>query len=148
MSSDRLLLLDTHVWIWALENIAAKLSRAAVDEIEQAAEDGRIAISPISVWEVGMLEVRQRITLSRTIHEWVTDALSVPGTRYVDVSPTIALESTRLPGKLHGDPADRILIATARELSATLVTCDARIVRYASAGHVLVHDGRPRRIRR
>jgi PIN domain nuclease of toxin-antitoxin system len=91
-----------------------------------------------------MLEKKGRITLSRSIDEWTKAALTAPGIRLVDLSPEIAIESTRLPGEPHGDPADRIIIATARVLGATLITRDEQIVSYASGGHVRVRDSKKR----
>lgn len=89
-----------------------------------------------------MLESRSRITLSRSIDEWVHEALTAPGLRMVDLSPEVSLESTRLPGNVQGDPADRMIIATARVTGGTLVTCDQAILEYGKAGHVRVRDGR------
>ena len=138
------LVLDTHVWIWALEGATAELSSATVRLIEAAAANSALAVSAISVWEVAMLEKRGRITLSRAIDEWIRAALTAPGLRLVDLSPEIALDSARLPGEPHGDPADRIIVATTRVLGATLITRDKQILRYAAAGHVRARDGKRR----
>jgi PIN domain nuclease of toxin-antitoxin system len=113
-SVSNLLVLDTHVWIWIMEGVKTELSAATIRLIERSAADSALAISAISVWEVAMLEKKGRITLSRSIDEWTKAALTAPGIRLVDLSPEIAIESTRLPGEPHGDPADRIIIATAR----------------------------------
>jgi len=91
-----------------------------------------------------MLEAKSRISLSRSVDEWVTAALTAPGIRMVDLAPEIALDNTRPPGLLHADPADRMIIATARVLGATLITCDEQILTYAKAGHVRVRNGRAR----
>jgi PIN domain nuclease of toxin-antitoxin system len=139
-----LLVLDTHVWIWIMEGVKTELSAATIRLIEKSAADSALAISAISVWEVAMLEKKGRITLSRSIDEWTKAALTAPGIRLVDLSPEIAIESTRLPGEPHGDPADRIIIATARVLGATLVTRDAQIVGYASGGHVRIRYSKKR----
>jgi PIN domain nuclease of toxin-antitoxin system len=136
------LVLDTHVWIWLLEGIESELSSATISIVEAAGQRADLAVSAISVWEVAMLEAKKRITLSRTIDEWVQGALTAPGIRLVDLTPEIALESTRLPGSPHGDPSDRIIIATARVLGGTLVTCDDRILSYAAKGQLRVRDGR------
>lgn len=141
---SNLLVLDTHVWIWIMEGIRTELSAATIRLIEKSAADSALAISAISVWEVAMLEKKGRITLSRSIDEWTRAALTAPGIRLVDFSPDIAIESTRLPGEPHGDPADRIIIATARVLGATLITRDEQIVSYASGGHVRVRDSKKR----
>ena len=111
--------------------------------MEAAVQRGDLVISAISVWEVAQLESRHRLELSMEIRTWVGRALAFPGVRLKGLSPSIAIESTRLPGTLHRDPADRILIATARLLGAALVTCDERIVRYGRAGHLDVVDATP-----
>lgn len=138
------LVLDTHAWIWLMEGTASELSASTITLIEQAAGRSELAISAISVWEVAMLEAKSRISLSQSIEEWIKAALTAPGIRLVDLSPVIALESTRLPGSPHADPADRIIIATARVLGSVLVTCDERILAYGKSGHVRVRNGRSR----
>ena len=136
--------LDTHVWIWMMEGLESDLSNATVRAIEAAGGRADLALSAISVWELGMLEARGRITLSRSIDEWVRAALTAPGLRLVDLTPEIAVESTRLPGDPHGDPADRMIIATTRVLGGTLITCDDRILAYGTSGHLRIRDGRSR----
>ncbi len=137
------LLLDTHVWIWAMQGDHGALSAPAVGEIEAASRAGRILISAISVWEISMLEAKGRISLSLPLDSWVQAALRAPGSRLLDLSPRIAIESTGLPADPPGDPADRILMAGARVESARLVTCDRDIVEYAGEGHLAVLDARP-----
>jgi PIN domain nuclease of toxin-antitoxin system len=136
--------LDTHVWIWLMEGLESELSAATVRAIEEAGSRGELALAAISVWELGMLEARGRITLSRSIDEWVRAALTAPGLRLVDPSPEIAVESTRLPGNPHGDPADRMIIATTRVLGGTLITCNDQILAYGTGGHLSVRDGKSR----
>ncbi len=137
------LLLDTHVWIWTMQGDHRALSAPAVGEIEAASRAGRILISAISVWETSMLEAKGRISLSIPLDDWVQAALRAPGSRLLDLSPRIAIESTRLPADPPGDPADRILMAGARVESARLVTCDRDILEYAGEGHLAVLDARP-----
>jgi len=83
-----------------------------------------------------MLEAKGRIRLSKDCLSWVHDALSSPGISLVPLTPEIAVESCRLPGTFHGDPADRILVATARLLGATLITRDTMILSYGRKNHV------------
>ena len=134
--------LDTHVWIWLMEGLRSDLSNATVSAIEEAGSRSELALAAISVWELGMLEARGRLTLSRSIDEWVRAALTAPGVRIVDLTPEIAVESTRLPGDPHGDPADRMIIATTRVLGGTLITCDEQILAYGARGHLSVRNGR------
>jgi PIN domain nuclease of toxin-antitoxin system len=135
------LVLDTHVWIWVLEGKQKELSTATVDLIETAAGRAQLAVAAISVWEVAMLEAKGRISLSRSIDEWVAEALTAPGVRLAELSPEIALESTRLPGTPPKDPADRMILATTRVLGGTLVTCDDEILEYGEPGYVRVRNG-------
>jgi PIN domain nuclease of toxin-antitoxin system len=137
------LVLDTHIWLWIVEGARTRLSASAIQEIEEASRRGTVLISAISVWEVAMLEAKGRISLSRPLHEWVRAALRAPGARLLELTPEIAIESTRLPGGPNGDPADRILVASARVLGGRLATSDARIIGYAEQGHLRVLDCRP-----
>lgn len=125
------LLLDTHVWLWLMNGDKRLSSSQALRLIHRAASQARVFVSIISVWEVGMLESKGRIVLPLDGMEWVRQALKAPGISLTALTPEIALESSRLPGEFHGDPADRILAATARNLQASLVTQDQRILRYA-----------------
>lgn len=136
--SGSLLVLDTHVWIWVVEGERTALSASAIEVIERAAHRGAVRVSAISVWEVAMLEARGRISLSRPVEEWVWAALHAPGVRFLPLSPEISIESTRLPRSPHGDPADRILMASARHLGGRLATCDREILNYAQGGHLKV----------
>ncbi|HEU4629844.1 MAG TPA: type II toxin-antitoxin system VapC family toxin [Gemmatimonadaceae bacterium] len=135
------LLLDPHVWIWAVEGAHDRISAAALAEVEAAGNAGRLLVSAMTVWEAAMLEARGRIALGLPIGEWIPTMLHRSGARLLPLGPEIAIDSTRLPASPHADPVDRILMASARVTGARLVTCDARILRYASDGHV--HPRRP-----
>lgn len=141
--SPPLLILDTHVWLWAVEGVTEALSASALEEITTASARGRVAVAAISVWEVAMLEARGRISLSRPVEDWVQAALRAPGVSLLDLTPAIAAESSRLPGDLHGDPADRILAASARVTGGWLATRDRRLIDYAAHGHLEVLDVTP-----
>ena len=131
------LVLDTHVWIW-LESDPDRLGESARSRIEQAARSGRLWVSVMSVWEIGMLVAKDRIRLSMPVDEWVRQASITPGMQMLGVTPEIALESTRLPDTPHGDPVDRLLIASARVHNLALVTADEKILAYADLGHLKV----------
>jgi PIN domain nuclease of toxin-antitoxin system len=135
MAND-LLLLDTHCWIWAQLGLTERLSRAAVSAIRKGESEGNLRVSVISIWELAMLEKRGRVALPMNVRTWVEDALTKPGISIAALTPEIALESVHLPGNLHGDPVDRMLIATARVLGATLLTKDAKLIRYSQQRHV------------
>ncbi len=130
-ASDLPLLLDTHVWIWAAEQREDELSSRVLRLIDAASRRNMVLISAISMWEIAMLVERNRIALSAEPLQWIERASSVPGVEVVGLTPRIAVGSTRLPGNPHADPADRILMATARDTGARLVTRDRQIVRYA-----------------
>lgn len=132
------LLLDTHTWIWLMNGEEPLRSSSALKGIEAAVRAALIRVSAISVWEVGMLEAKGRIALHLEVEEWVRQALAAPGISLAPLTPEIALASSRLPGAFHGDPADRIIAATARSLDAVLVTRDAELVSYGSQGFVAV----------
>ena len=87
---------------------------------------------------MGMLEAKGRISFPLSCEEWIRRALAAPGMALAPLTPEIALASTRLPGEFHGDPADRIITATARQLGALLLTRDREIIDYGEKGHVSV----------
>jgi PIN domain nuclease of toxin-antitoxin system len=134
--SSAVLLLDTHVWLWFFEGVAAELAPSIVRTLEAAGRNRRLLVSVLSVWEIAMLEARRRVRLSMDCRAWVRRALQAPGLRLHGLTPAVAIESTRLPGAIHGDPVDRMLVATARLTGATIVTRDSRILDYAADGHV------------
>lgn len=128
MSPTTPLLLDTHVWIWLMEGSPGRLSAAVVRTIEEAAEEGLVRIHPLSVWEVGMLVRKGRLSLAGPVERWVEEALAVGGVTLTPMTAAMALEAAALPEPFPGDPVDRMLVATARLLGATLVTADRRIL--------------------
>jgi len=129
--NDDLLLLDTHCWLWAQLGLTSQLSRGALSAIRRAESGGRLRVSVISVWELGMLEQKGRISLPMDVRTWVREAFTKPGLSLEPLTPEIAIEISHLPGDMHGDPADRILAATARILGATLLTKDQRLIEYS-----------------
>lgn len=136
------LLLDTHVWYWLAEGKVNRVSRTLPRMVERAVKNGRAFVSAMSAWELAMLVHKGRLVLATGIVDWIGASREPPGVRIVDVTAAIAVDGASLPGVLHGDPADRIIVATARSLGATIVTCDERIVTYGDDGNVRVIDGR------
>ena len=120
-------LLDTHVLIWWL-NDRMQLSPRQREVVEAATPDGPVFVSDISLWEVAMLATLGRIRLALPLREWLDKAVAPPLVRRQGISPAVATEVAALPDSFHRDPADRILVATARVLGATLLTNDRRIV--------------------
>jgi len=119
--------LDTHAWVW----LSAGDARAA--KMEQFC--GRAVVSAISVWEVAMLVEKRRLVLSPTLDEWVGANLQSP-VELEPVHPSISIASARL-ANFHGDPADRIIVATAALLGLPLVTADTKIIEWSLKNHTL-----------
>jgi len=132
------LLLDTHYWIWHQLGDREQVPDEVRKAIESAASDGRLLLSAISVWELGMLEAKGRIRLQSPCEQWVKEALAMPGLALVPLTAEIAVDSSRLPAPFHGDPADRIIVATARRMRARLVTRDQKLLAYGRLRHITV----------
>ena len=134
-SEPVLLLLDTHVWIWfMLANAELAVSERQV--INRAAASGQLRVAAMSVWEAALLASRGRIALGRPLAQWIMEAVSAPGLSIEPLLPQIAVEACSLPEAFHRDPADRLIVATARVANATLMTRDQRILDYAARGHL------------
>ena len=129
--TENLILLDTHAWIWLINGNEKLRSSKDLPLIEQAALVSNVKVSAISVWEVSMLEAKGRISFPIDCLDWVKKALNAPGISLAPLTPEIAVLSSRLPGNFHGDPADRIIVATALELGSGLVTKDRKILSYS-----------------
>lgn len=131
MGSAGLIVLDTHVLIWWV-NGDDHLSKPARKAIEDTlAADGQVLVSAITAWEIAMLVERERIALAMDLDEWLATVASLEGVELIPVTPQVAIQSATLPGEFHKDPADRIIVALARERNAVLVTADDKIQRYA-----------------
>jgi PIN domain nuclease of toxin-antitoxin system len=135
MSEAPSLLLDTHAAIWIVEG--EQLASAAVEAIDAAYRAAAtIFVSAITAWEIGMLVSRNRLGLATRPERWFQRLLAVPGVRQADLSPEILIASSFLPGTPPRDPADRIILATARDLGATLITRDRLLLKYSEDGQV------------
>jgi PIN domain nuclease of toxin-antitoxin system len=129
------LLLDTHTAIWLAGD--ERIAREAVEAINSVHEtNGTLLVSPITAWEIGLLVSLKRVDLLATPQRWFARLLSIPNVHLAELSPDILMASSFLPGKPPRDPADRILLATARDLGATLVTRDRALLKYAEDGQV------------
>jgi PIN domain nuclease of toxin-antitoxin system len=124
-----LIVLDTHVWVWWVAN-PDQVSGRAREEIDLAMEREEIYISSISCWEVALLVRKGRLELTMPVEDWIARSEALPFVRFIALDNRIALRSNRLPGEIHEDPADRIIIATALTLGAPLVSKDAKIRDY------------------
>jgi PIN domain nuclease of toxin-antitoxin system len=120
-------LLDTHVLLWWFAS-DARLSPAQRRVIRQASAESPLWVSDISIWEIATLVGLGRIELSLPLRTWLERATAPPLVSRIGISPAVAAELAALPAGLHRDPADRILIASARVLGATLLTQDRRLL--------------------
>lgn len=133
------LVLDTHALIWLVAG-NARLGARARKAIATAAQEDAVFLAAITPWEIAMLVARARLALDRDIGEWLDRVLSLPGISLAALSPAIAVASTRLPGELPSDPADHMIVATTRQLGATLVTADQTLLAYGKTGHLRTLD--------
>jgi PIN domain nuclease of toxin-antitoxin system len=129
-----MVLLDTHALLWL--DSGAPMTRESIAVIDDAAGRGEVLVSPVSAWEVGLLVRKGRIRLDLEPLPWFERFLSLPGVRLTPLAVAAAISSSFLAEPFHGDPADRLLVATARTLPAALITRDAKILNYADAGHL------------
>ncbi|HUP23185.1 MAG TPA: type II toxin-antitoxin system VapC family toxin [Thermoanaerobaculia bacterium] len=118
------LLLDTHVLV---EWIAGKLSKTHRHAIDGATDETPLYVSDISLWEIATLHELGRIQLDLPLRDWLERATAPPLVQRASITPAVAAEVAGLPDHFHRDPADRIIVSTARVLGATLVTRDRRI---------------------
>ncbi len=123
-----MIVLDTHTWVWWVHGDARLTpTQAAAITVNEA---DRIGITAISCWEVAKLVERRRLELPCSLTDWFVQALGYPGVRLLALTPEIAIESCRLPGAFHRDPADQIIVASARLHKCPLVTSDAKLIEY------------------
>ena len=121
-----MIVLDTHAWIWWVNesNRLPEATRQMIDQTE------RIGIPAICCWELAMLVAKERIGLSMDVEVWIDLALQRPGAELLPLTPEIVVLSTRLPGEFHGDPADRLIVATSLARNALLVTKGDKITQW------------------
>lgn len=123
-----MILLDTHIWVWWVHR-DERLPTPTRSFIERHEAAG-LGVSAISCWEVATLVERGRLRVPMPTNDWLHAALSYPGVRLLDLTPDVSAEACSLPGDFHADPADQIIVATARHHRIGLVTLDERIRRY------------------
>ena len=123
-----MIVLDTHIWVWWVDGS----TRLTPDQVQhlRTYETAGLSVSVISCWEVAKLVEVGRLALSCPVKDWVEQALTYPGIHLLHLTPQIAVESTQLPGEFHRDPADQIIVATARYYDCPVLTADARILGY------------------
>jgi PIN domain nuclease of toxin-antitoxin system len=127
MGNNGMILLDTHIWIWWVDN-SPRLTDSQRSWIDQHQADG-LGLSVISCWEVAKAVESGRLTLSIPVQDWLNAAIAYPGIRLLDLTIPIIVESTQLTG-FHRDPGDQLIVATARICQIPLLTADAKILAY------------------
>jgi PIN domain nuclease of toxin-antitoxin system len=123
-----MILLDTHIWVWWVDD-----DQQLVDRPRHLIQDNvrsGLEVSAISCWEVAKLVQYERLELACPLEDWMEQALAYPGVQLLELTPRIAIESTKLPGTFHRDPADQIIVATARVYDIPLLSVDSRILQY------------------
>ena len=118
-------LLDTHALLWAVE--APERLPSSLRRTLARPEQLPYAVAAISLWEIGMLEAKGRLLLPCPLLEWFRRHVRAPFAEVVPLGPEVAADAVHLPGDFHGDPADRLIVATARSHELTIVTADRRI---------------------
>ena len=128
------LLIDTHVLVWIVF-AEPHIKSSTLEAIEEASMDHSLFLSPISLWEIALKHSRGKLNLDRPIRDWLHHALSIANLNLVPITPSIAAECAELPSTFHGDPADRIIAATARAEGFTLVTHDKILLQLSRQGY-------------
>lgn len=123
-----MILLDTHIWVWWVnESLMADSDMLRI--VRKHQRDG-LGVSIISCWEVAKLVERGRLELTMPVEHWIEQALAYPEVELLQLTPRIVVESTQLPGEFHRDPADQLLVATARVYDIPLLTADSKLLDY------------------
>lgn len=121
--------LDTHAWLWWVTR-DARLSVPALEAVDSGQSAGTLWLSAFSIWEVAKKVQKGQLVLDRPLDDWLDQATRPAGLHVAELTRAVLVESCRLPGGFAGDPADAIIVATARSLGAVLVTKDRRIRGY------------------
>jgi PIN domain nuclease of toxin-antitoxin system len=137
------LLLDTHVWIWSAEGADRKIGRRARQLLSQAESKDALRVSTVSLFELAALHTQGRLRLAHPLEQWIGESLEAGGVRIAELSAAMSVDAGLIPRRALADPLDRLLVATARQMGARLLTADARILDYAAANYgVRVDDAR------
>lgn len=121
--------LDTHTWVWWVTE-DRRLSKKAATLVHAAARSEGVWLSVISLWEVAKKVEKKQLVLDRPLRQWMDRATGVSGLQLAELTPAILLDSCELPQPFHGDPADQMIVASARHHGAVLVTRDRTLRRY------------------
>jgi PIN domain nuclease of toxin-antitoxin system len=125
-----MLVLDTHALIWA--HMGIRIPKNVEKRIASAGKDSELFVSAITPWEIALGARKGRIKIAGDVLEWIQEALDALSAMVASLEPAIAVDAVDLAWE-HTDPSDRIIVATARRLGASLVTADTAILEYAEA---------------
>jgi len=133
--------LDTHAWIWTVEGDARRIGRRSRQLIAGAEAREAVRISVATVFEIVALHAAGRLRLAKPPEQWVDASLDLRGVRLAELTRTVAMDAGFIPRTALADPLDRLIVATARQLGATLLSADAAILEYAAQSrNVRVQD--------
>lgn len=136
-----MLLFDTHAWIWTVEANTRRVGARSRRLIAQAEARDALRVSVASLFEIVALHTAGRLRLAHSPEQWIETSIDRAGVRLAEVTRDVAVDAGFIPRTALADPLDRLFVATARQLNATLVTGDAAILTYATrTKHVRVHD--------
>ena len=130
------IVLDTHVWFWLAVGDPRLAEKETIKSLLDGFSEFEVHISAITPWEIGMLEAEQRIVLKCDCLTWLTESICKTGVRIIPLTTEISVEATHLPGSFHGDPADRIIVASTRQTGGRLLTRDQQIIEYGAQGYL------------
>ena len=125
-----MIVLDTHAlirWVSADHQLSSRAKKTIEGELSS---NGQVLISSITSWEIAMLVEKGRLSLTMDVGDWLNTVSMIEGVRFIPIDNAVAVQSVRLPGEFHSDPADRMITALARHYSAHLVTADKKIRSY------------------
>ena len=125
-----MIVLDTHILVWWVSRSGQLSSKARAAIEKEQKNQGKIIVSSISAWEIAMLESRGRLKLSMDVDSWLQITRQIENVHFVPLDNKVLIESIRLPGKFHKDPADRMIVAQSRAIPAPLITADEKILSY------------------
>lgn len=133
-----MIVLDTHIWVWWVHG-DEHLSKQQTNWLQENEEHG-LGVSIISCWEVAKLVEYGRLALPCPVAEWFDQALGYPGISLLELTPRIVVDSTQLPKGFHKDPADQLIVATARILDCPILTADIKILNYPHVGTLRTNE--------
>ncbi len=119
-------LLDTHIWVWWLLG-SSELPKRERTELDRLASRGALRIAAVSLWEAQMLHAKKRLVLHQSFDVWIRDAAAADVVQILPLDVEVVIAVDNLPASFHGDPADRLIVATSRRHDIPLSTHDGLI---------------------